>query len=1284
MSLGTAFRGAGVLQISVACTTLLVAGPSLVADVSGDYVPDRLLVRFEPAVTGAAPASSALPGVASLRRVVPVSAKRGADFGRDGIHQLFVAELKPGSDVLAAADEISALPQVRYAEPDHIVHALETQPNDPAFGKLWGLHNTGQTGGVPDADIDAPEAWNLLTGGSEVVVAVIDSGIDLEHPDLAANLWVNPGESGAGREYDGIDNDGNGYVDDVHGYDFFDGDSVPHDENIHGSHVAGTIGAVGDNALGVTGVNWNTRLMALRFLGANGGGPVSAAVEAIYYAIDNGAQVANNSWGSHWNDESLELAVADACEAELLFVAAAGNSATDNDRASQFPAGYRFPCVISVAATDHNDALATFSNYGRTSVDLGAPGVDVFSSRSGCERLLVEDFQDVTPPMLGEVLEPGGEANLWGTVQNDVGFVGNIAARGDGFNSEPYGADTNGWVALPPIDATGFAMLTLDFTYRVHSGLGDELTVEVWDGVEWQRRYTLTGGEELLPNYHHRFLRIPPDLFHPTLRIGFRWETNLTDNDYYGAEIDDIEIRREGDDYTYAYNHLSGTSMASPHVAGVAALLLGQDPDLCVSALRYRLLAGGDSVESLHGITLSGRRLNAHGALTAMDGLRVLGPGVGDVLVIGRSTPIQWTSSACGGTVDIYLLKNGDVLDVLALDEPNDGRFDWTISDTLVTASDYRIRVEGAGFVSEDAGDFALRPPRWFVDGTAIGDGTGYSWSDAFVDLQDALDVAVEDDEIWVAAGVYRPSEVLDEYDVRTARFALRRNVSLYGGFPSGGGDGTFGARDPAMHVTVLSGDLAGDDGPEFTNSDENCYHVVRAANYGVGPLSVLDGFVITGGNANVSDEEEEAYFGWGGGLRCESGASPTVANCVFVCNQALTGGGAVAALNARPRLVNCVVLGNRCDEQGGGIYITGNGVATLTNCRVIGNEAARGAGVAADESEPALLNCLLVGNIATEAGGGLYAYGYRWPQVTNCTLAQNTAAAGGGIRCENSNSASRVVMANSILWGNVDADGGGEGAQIAYDLSVPYVDYSCIEGWTGALGGDGNFGQDPLFAPGESGTWTGLPLIDAERSMTVLFDDEAGWSPGQLAGRIIQPSVDDLRRTLVLSNSASSLTVWGDFSAAGMPGNGYQSLDFRVIQGSPVIDAGSNSALPLDFGDGDLDRCMTDEMDFDLDGLLRRHDVVEAPDIGEGMAPLVDMGPYEYGSMVAPGPSPCPGDVNCDGQVDLDDIAALIKALEGVAVYEAAYPECEWLNADCNQDGQVDFDDILPFVELL
>ena len=250
-----------------------------------------------------------------------------------------------------------------------------TSVNDPQFGELWSLNNTGQSGGTVDADIDAPEAWDLTTGSQAVVVGLIDTGVDYTHPDLASNIWTNLDEV----PDDGVDNDGNGYVDDVYGWDFVSGDNDPFDDNGHGTHVAGTLAAVGNNGAGVTGVSWHSQIMPLKFLDATGFGTTADAVAALDYATgmcQRGVNIrmTNNSWGGGAYSQALANAIQASGQCNMLFVASAGNTSSDADQSPSYPAGYELDNVIAVAATDRNDNKAVFSDFGATSVDLAAAG----------------------------------------------------------------------------------------------------------------------------------------------------------------------------------------------------------------------------------------------------------------------------------------------------------------------------------------------------------------------------------------------------------------------------------------------------------------------------------------------------------------------------------------------------------------------------------------------------------------------------------------------------------------------------------------------------------------------------------------------------------------------------------------------------------------------------------------------------------------------------------------------------------------------------------------------
>ncbi len=294
-----------------------------------------------------------------------------------GIYQVIITENIERADTIpATVNLLKHRFPVKFAEPDPIARA-SVIPDDPQFrdGTLWGLNNTGQNNGTADADIDAPEGWDIRTSAPDVVIGVIDTGVRYTHEDIAANMWINPGEIPG----NGIDDDGNGYIDDVHGINAILDNGNPMDDNKHGTHCAGTIAAVGNNGVGVTGVAWNARIMALKFLSAEGSGAYSDAIKCIEYSRIMGAPITSNSWGGSYYNAALESAIRDATDAGQLFIAAAGNDSSNNDVVSTYPCSYEIKNIISVAASDRNDALASFSNFGLGNVHLAAPGVAIAS-----------------------------------------------------------------------------------------------------------------------------------------------------------------------------------------------------------------------------------------------------------------------------------------------------------------------------------------------------------------------------------------------------------------------------------------------------------------------------------------------------------------------------------------------------------------------------------------------------------------------------------------------------------------------------------------------------------------------------------------------------------------------------------------------------------------------------------------------------------------------------------------------------------------------------------------
>jgi len=379
--------------------------------------PRSLLVRF-------APGSSELQR-AELR-------------GRVGAGRLRRFELVEGLELIDVAVPLGTAleflrPHVLYAEPDWVVRKVQT-PNDPYFNLEWGLHNSGQTvngdPGTAGADINAPLAWDTTTGNPDLVIAIIDTGTQWSHPDLAANIWSNPGEV-AGN---GLDDDGNGYVDDVRGWDFYSVDNNPDDSDGHGTHTAGTVGAIGNNGTGVAGVNWRCKLMPLRFIGPYGG-YTSDAVLAVQYAARMGVKVSCNSWGGGGFSQALYDAINASKAVGHVFVAAAGNSSANTDSSPHYPSCYNLDNLLSVAATDNDDGLASFSNYGKTSVDLGAPGVTILSTYKGSGYAYMSGTSMACPHVAGVVALVYGQNPLWSYGQvvdrilSTVRPVGSLAGK---------------------------------------------------------------------------------------------------------------------------------------------------------------------------------------------------------------------------------------------------------------------------------------------------------------------------------------------------------------------------------------------------------------------------------------------------------------------------------------------------------------------------------------------------------------------------------------------------------------------------------------------------------------------------------------------------------------------------------------------------------------------------------------------------------------------------------------------------------------------------------------
>ena len=543
-----------------------------------------------------------------------------------------------------------------------------------------------------------------------------------------------------------------------------------------------------------------------------------------------------------------------------------------------------------------------------------------------------------------------------------------------------------------------------------------------------------------------------------------------------------------------------------------------------------------------------------------------------------------------------------------------------------------------------------LRADTIYVDDDAPSCGDGLSWDTPFKYLQDALGAANPSDEIRVAEGRYEPDrDCADPNGTgdRTATFQLISGVALYGGYAGLSDPNNPDEQDIALYETILSGDLARDDGPDFANNGENAYHVVTANS-----TATLDGFTISGGNADA-DWPHDA----GGGILCDTDCNPTISYCTVSGNSSGHGGGGISCLGGT--ISNCTVEANSTRIRGGGISCQGGTV--VTNCTITRNEALyRGGGIACvgafnGGGDPTVSNCAITWNTAGVSGGGLCLLGGS-TSVANCTFSHNTALLlGGGLCCEvqvvpappppppcparRARAGPRSDLGPCSFYGDGDA-------KCTLTNCILWEDHAPAGPEIGLLGGMGGYRAVAEMAycdvqGGEEKVWLGP-------------EDELIWLDGNIDEdpRFVDPNSDD----------------------------------YHLLPASPCIDAGNSKAMPRDTSDVDEDGCVTDRAPLDLDGNYRFHDDPNTADAGVATAwhPAVDMGACEFGSDPNVPAGPCFADLNCDGSVNSLDVDPFVLALTDPNGYGSAYPGCNVYNADCDEDGSVNSLDIDPFVEVL
>jgi subtilisin family serine protease len=567
-------------------------------DADLEFVPGEVVVRFRAGVDSAERRDALDAAETSLQRELLLP-------------RLVVARIDDGSSPLDAARELEQLPDVLYAEPNYVYRGGSTIPNDTRFGELWGLHQAS------DKDVDAPEAWDVTTGSSDVVVAIVDSGLAFGHPDLAPNIWTNSGETGGGKETNGIDDDSNGRIDDWRGWDVIDGDNHPIDEQDHGTHVGGTVAARGNDGTGVVGVSWSSKLMAVRVLNELNSGTLAGFAEGFTYACQNGADIVNGSLGGTNFSNAMRDAIL-ACP-DTLFVFAAMNNAQNLDTNPAYPClyhkpppqGVNAPNVLCVAATTSTDDLASFSNFSATGAHLGAPGASVLSSIPAQQSLVLDQFEDAGS--LPGTWTASGTATWARTNERSVSPAFSLTDSAGG----NYAANADARVARAAVSLAGREGCDLSYNMRLaveHSF--DFLRIDRATAAAgpWTQVTTWTG---FTSGGSFGAFSTPLGALDgsATAHVSFRLTSDAT-NQNDGAHLDDVRIEclstaPGAADYAY----FNGTSMATPHVAGAAALLLAADPTLTVDELKAALLGGVEPIPALAGKTVTGGRLNVRNSL---------------------------------------------------------------------------------------------------------------------------------------------------------------------------------------------------------------------------------------------------------------------------------------------------------------------------------------------------------------------------------------------------------------------------------------------------------------------------------------------------------------------------------------------------------------------------------------------------------------------------------------------------------------------------------------------
>jgi len=894
-------------------------------------------------------------------------------------------------------------PDVEYAELNPVV-SICAEPNDPLLALQWAL-----------GTVDAAGAWDTCRGSNEIVVAIVDTGLDFGHRDLQGNIWFNQSELNG---HEGVDDDNNGYTDDVRGHNFAYNDNDPTDDHGHGTHCAGIVAAVGGNGLDVAGVCWKARLMALKVLGADGDGSAADAAQAIYYAVANGADVVSSSWGSEDESRVLAEAVAYAKRQGVLVVAAAGN---EDSSVPFYPAAY--PEVIGVAATQSSDRRWYLSNYGGW-VDMAAPGRDILSLRAaGTSGGVTRDA--FTTRLSGTSMATPHVSGACALLLAANPFLTNEEIRG--ILSATADTITKGICA-----SNG----------RLNVARALQVAVPAEGVVRFDRAVYAQDDEIVIL---------------------------LADSDLRGKATQDVLVESDRGDAEAVT--LAETATAWGVFTAVLASESGapREGDGRIQVAHGgRITARYFDIDNALGQAVSVSEAYAQAdyeGATVVD-LDVVTRGRGVTIELASSEPTRATVR-CGtvpGGPRTLETSSTEILDRHSLKlEKLSAQMEYYFVVVLVDEA-------GNESVCDDGGrDYS------FFTGVVA---EALRVPSRYATIQAAIDEAADGDIVWVADGTYSGEGNID-LDFGGKAITLRsengpsgcvidcqqesravyfhngedENAVLDGFTITGGGNVDYGGgvRCMGSSPTIRNCIFVANSAWEYGGGLCNCY----------GSCPIVVDCIFRDNSCAPS-----GFLGYGGGMANRRDSHPVVKNCTFQDNATTYRAGGMGNFGASsPRVVGCVFQDNSARYSAGAVGNWDGSRPMFSECVFRENRAEDDGGAACNQSDSDAVfeNCVFFGNSADGFGGALKNH-RATTTLRNCTVAGNSAGwTCGGIW---SSASSRLRLANCILWGNTEQNGSrrDEPAQVSAERGYFEIAYCCVEGWSGSLGGMGSFGLDPVF----------------------------------------------------------------------------------------------------------------------------------------------------------------------------------------------------------------------------